>query len=278
VVKAFRNAGATEEMIAGARLIYGSLPSEPRGRTRIHKTPKEANHAYYWRHRDRILKTEANRRKNRKHRAFDEEDRRNARAPAEITNGEDTHVLTLDEAKAIHTSVRRLAGYSLKDMLVDAAGGNVDREADVLTIRALIENKDCDLEADVLPTVARLVPELPRPLRNWGAQWLIEEILAARDKRGAAHEPPREPPEPLERPEPPSYATPDLLAAVTFQEPPEPVEAPPPARRVSAFDWDEFVAGHRAGLIEWNTARLSPGRGGQGSARRRRELDLERPR
>jgi hypothetical protein len=39
-------------------------------------------------------------------------------------------------------------------------------------------------------------------------------------------------------------------------------------------DWDEFVAGHRAGLIEWNTARLSPGRGGQGSARRRRELDL----
>jgi len=52
------------------------------------------------------------------------------------------------------------------------------------------------------------------------------------------------------------------------------VEAPPPARRVSAFDWDEFVAGHRAGLIEWNTARLSPGRGGQGSARRRRELDL----
>jgi hypothetical protein len=40
------------------------------------------------------------------------------------------------------------------------------------------------------------------------------------------------------------------------------------------MDWDEFVAGHRAGLIEWNTARLSPGRGGQGSARRRRELDL----
>jgi hypothetical protein len=41
------------------------------------------------------------------------------------------------------------------------------------------------------------------------------------------------------------------------------VEAPPPARRLSAMDWDEFVAGHRAGLIEWNTARLSPGRGGQ---------------
>jgi len=35
------------------------------------------------------------------------------------------------------------------------------------------------------------------------------------------------------------------------------VEVPPPARRLSAMDWDEFVAGHRAGLIEWNTARLS---------------------
>ena len=29
------------------------------------------------------------------------------------------------------------------------------------------------------------------------------------------------------------------------------IEAPPPARCLSAFDWDEFVAGHRAGLIEW---------------------------
>jgi hypothetical protein len=45
------------------------------------------------------------------------------------------------------------------------------------------------------------------------------------------------------------------------------VEAPPPARRLSAMDWDEFVGGYRAGLIEWNTAPLSPGRGGQGSAR-----------
>jgi hypothetical protein len=31
--------------------------------------------------------------------------------------------------------------------------------------------------------VAREVPELPRPLRNWGAPWLVREILAAREQR-----------------------------------------------------------------------------------------------
>jgi hypothetical protein len=71
---------------------------------------------------------------------------------------------------------------SLKEVLIDAAGGNVDREADVLSIRAMLD-RGCDLEADVLPTVARTVPELPRPLRNWGAQWLVREILAAREQR-----------------------------------------------------------------------------------------------
>jgi hypothetical protein len=54
---------------------------------------------------------------------------------------------------------------SLKEVLVHAAGGNVDREADVLTIRRLLE-EGCDLEADILPTVARTVPELPRPLKT----------------------------------------------------------------------------------------------------------------
>ena len=53
-VKAFRSAGATEEMIASARLIYGSLPNEPPGRPRIYKNGKEADHAFYMRHRDRF--------------------------------------------------------------------------------------------------------------------------------------------------------------------------------------------------------------------------------
>jgi hypothetical protein len=38
----------------------------------------------------------------------------------------------------------------------------------------------------------------------------------------------------------------------------ESVAAPPPVRRTPAIEWDEFVAGHRGGLIEWNTARLGP--------------------
>jgi hypothetical protein len=202
----------------------------------MYKTPKEADRAYYLRHRDRIIKTEANRRKNRK-------------KPPEL------------EGKKFWQ-----APVSLQQRLEEACQANYD--ASVEPIEALLA-QGCDLEADVLPTVARTVPELPRPLKNWGAQWLVQEILAARDRRLQARvrdlcldralsldEAPREPPEPLERPEPPSYATPELLAAVTFKE----VEAPPPARRLSAMDWDEFVAGHRAGLIEWNTARLSPDR------------------
>jgi hypothetical protein len=131
----------------------------------------------------------------------------------------------------------------LQQRLEEACQANYDARASVEPIQALLD-KGCDLEADVLPVVARLVPDLPRPLRNWGAQWLMQEILAARDKRGAAREPLREPPEPPERPEPPAY-DPELMAAVTFKE----VEAPPPARRLSAMDWDEFVAGHCAGLI-----------------------------
>jgi hypothetical protein len=73
-------------------------------------------------------------------------------------------------------------GPSLKGLLVDAAGWNVDREADVAPILALID-QGCDLKADVLPTVARTVPELPRPLRSWAAKWLVQEILATRERR-----------------------------------------------------------------------------------------------
>jgi hypothetical protein len=157
-VMAFRSAGATEEMIASARLIYGSLPNEPPGRPRMYKTAKEADHAYYMRHRDRF------RRKR--------EISPNKAPPPEI-------LAPAAEQAVPDTEVRVV---SLKGLLVDAAGGNVDREADVLTISALLD-KGCDLEADILPTVARMVPELRRPLKNWGAQWLVREILEARDRR-----------------------------------------------------------------------------------------------
>ena len=75
---------------------------------------------------------------------------------------------------------------SLKGTLVDAARHNVDLSTDVAPIRSLLD-QGCDLEADILPIVAREVPELLRPLKNWGAQWLVREILAARERRLPGH-------------------------------------------------------------------------------------------
>ena len=46
VVAALRKAGATEEVIANARKMLGSLPRGPVGRPRIYKNRKEADHAY----------------------------------------------------------------------------------------------------------------------------------------------------------------------------------------------------------------------------------------
>jgi hypothetical protein len=56
----------------------------------------------------------------------------------------------------------------LQRRLLEAAQGHFDPAADISPIRALIE-QGCDLEADVVPIVARELPELPRPLKNWGA-------------------------------------------------------------------------------------------------------------
>jgi hypothetical protein len=187
--KAFRSAGATEEIIAAARLIYGSLPNEPRGRPRLYKTGKEADHAFYMRHRDRFRRKRVISPNN----AESEEAARERRIAqlveaalpprAEVPNGEDTHVLTLEEVKAIHPATGIVVPrVTTKDWLLDAARSNADRGADIAPIEALLA-QGCDLEADVLPTVARMVPELPRPLKNWGAQWLVREILAARDRR-----------------------------------------------------------------------------------------------
>jgi hypothetical protein len=95
---------------------------------------------------------------------------------------------------------------SLKGQLVDAACWNVDREADVApilrsSIRAAISRR----------TSCRPGPCPTCPLRNWGAPWLVREILAARERRLAGHR----------------------------------VEAPPPPRRAPpAIDWDEFDGGY----------------------------------
>jgi hypothetical protein len=71
----------------------------------------------------------------------------------------------------------------LRERLDLVAGGSFDRDANLEPLVALIRDQGCDLEADILPIVAREVPELPRPLKNWGAAWLARDILAARDQR-----------------------------------------------------------------------------------------------
>jgi hypothetical protein len=59
------------------------------------------------------------------------------------------------------SSAGKLRAPSVKGLLFDAARWNVDREADVAPILALID-QGCDLEADVLPTVSRTVLEQVR--------------------------------------------------------------------------------------------------------------------
>jgi hypothetical protein len=52
-----------------------------------------------------------------------------------------------------------------------AAQSNIARDGDTAPIAELID-QGCDLDLDVLPTIARRVPSLPRPLRSRGAPWL----------------------------------------------------------------------------------------------------------
>jgi hypothetical protein len=92
---AFRNAGATEEMVARARLIYGSLPSEPPGRPRKYKNAKEADHAFYMRHRDRFRQ------------------KREISLKKQASNGEALHALTVEEVKAIHATADPLGGSGI---------------------------------------------------------------------------------------------------------------------------------------------------------------------
>jgi hypothetical protein len=66
--------------------------------------------------------------------------------------------------------MREISPKRRKKELFDAAEGHVDPAADIGPIEALLD-QGCNFELDVLPTVARTVPELPRPLKNWGAPW-----------------------------------------------------------------------------------------------------------
>ena len=200
VIEALQAAGATEEMVAAAVGVFGEFgefPRRPNGRPR--------------KHADRAAKDRAYRARKRAH----DETQNETHPPRDVwpEGRDETH----DETPVPDA-------LNLRARLFAASSGNVHALADISPIRALLD-QGCDLEADILPIVARELPELPRPLRNWGAPWLVRDILAARDQRLAGHR--------VEAPSPPRHAPP-------------------------AIDWDEFVGGYRAGLIKWNTARLGP--------------------
>jgi hypothetical protein len=141
--KALLSAGATEKIISDAQLMLDACIKI--GRPRVYANRNEQQRAYRARRKER----------------------EKALAASQQIDGD---------------RVDRPMVPSLKGLLVNAANWNVDREASVEPIRHLID-MGCDLEADILPIVAREVPELPRPLKNWGAPWLVREILAARDQR-----------------------------------------------------------------------------------------------
>jgi hypothetical protein len=147
VIKALASAGATEEILALVNSCFEQcLTPQDTGRPRQYANRNEQQRAY----RERKRREKA---------------------------------LAAPEKLVLAPEVARVP--SLKGLLVDAAGWNVDRDADVAPILALIA-QGCDLEADILPVVARNVPDLTRPLRSWGAQWLVQDILAARDLRLSA--------------------------------------------------------------------------------------------
>jgi hypothetical protein len=117
------------------------------------------------------------------------------------------------------------------------------RRIGMLTARPMSRRSSlCSTRAvtfDILPTVSRTVPELPRPLKSWGAQWLVQEILAARDRRLFPSLVLRKP---LAADE---AVVVNILRGVELEghsvAPINEVEAPPPARRLSAMEADPIT-------------------------------------
>jgi hypothetical protein len=203
---AIRKAGATESVVI-ALFQAGEAFAPKRGRPRKHADDATKHRAYRARKKrmdktagpdERIVRDEK--------RELCDEAHANAVIRALIEEGlagmestEDT--FKRDEKRDLYAE----SMAHLRGRLEEAAPGKLEQGADLAPIVGLIRDHACDLEADVVPIVARLLPDLPRPLKNWGAPWLVREILAARDQRLAG----------------------------------QPVEAPPPARRAPAIEWDE---------------------------------------
>jgi hypothetical protein len=196
--------GATEEIVAALVEAGGTCEAPPpkRGRPRIH-----ADNAT-------------------KHRAF-----RARKKACEATHDEiPAAPATRDEIPTISATDMDKTSH-LHERLDEVAGGLFDPNADLEPIVALIRDQGCLLEGDVLPVAARLLRDLPRPLKNWGAPWLAREILAACDRRLGRRE------------------TYEIVDAP---------DSPSPPRQGSSIPWDDFVAGYREGRsIIWRTASRS---------------------
>ena len=161
-------------------------------------------------------------------------------------------------------------------LLCEAASENVDRAApgitDVAPIKQLLED-GCELYTDILPVIREQVPGLSSPLRNWGAKWLMAAIRARRDGNAAAgptlqaqasnptQRPPNEAGEALHNG--------NTQAQGALDEDDEPPIAPLPEMTAwgerpqngAQFDWGELVEAFKAGMLEWNAARLGPAPG-----------------
>jgi hypothetical protein len=126
---------------------------------------------------------------------------------------------------------------SLAELLEEAADGQVKTGMSVAPIEALI-TQGADLEQDILPTVRDIIATFIATLRNWGDPWLRDEILARKNERLGLGNPSAEPRK-------------GQLAQRTAT----PASSPDPH---AEWDWDELVAGHKAGSFQWPTPRFGP--------------------
>jgi hypothetical protein len=85
----------------------------------------------------------------------------------------------------------------------------------------------------VLPVVARLLPDLPRPLKNWGAPWLVREIPSEPQPFGANNSI-------FPSVEPPDFGLSSSWILININA---------KRRNVSNLPWAEFIALGRRGAI-----------------------------
>jgi hypothetical protein len=146
IVEALLKAGAGVEAVAAAVAAYKEweLAQRPQGRPRVHADRRAARRA--WAQNAKAKEAAAQYAASNEDAYIPEATRRAAAVPMVPPD-----------------SFAYAPADNLRVRLIHASRGNCDPQADVAPIEALIE-QGCDLDLDVVPIVAREVPELPRPL------------------------------------------------------------------------------------------------------------------